>query len=220
MLRALVDAFAQGGTMEEVITRDTADCRFTLACDVRNPLYGRNGAAHVFAPQKGATPDMVEELDRRARHFAEESARRLGWDMSSRPGAGAAGGLGYAFMQYFQTDSRSGADLLLDFIGFDEALQGVDLVITGEGHADRQTLMGKLPERVLQRALAHGVPVRLVAGRVDDKDILTAAGFAGVDAITPDGMDTEEAVKPEVARQNIREWVRRELDPAHLSSQR
>lgn len=220
MLRALVDAFAQGGTMEEVITRDTADCRFTLACDVRNPLYGRNGAAHVFAPQKGATPDMVEELDRRARHFAEESARRLGWDMSSRPGAGAAGGLGYAFMQYFQTDSRSGADLLLDFIGFDEALQGVDLVITGEGHADRQTLMGKLPERVLQRALAHGVPVRLVAGRVDDKDILTAAGFAGVDAITPDGMDTEEAVKPEVARQNIREWVRRKLDPAHLSSQR
>ena len=87
-------------------------------------------------------------------------------------------------------------------------------------YADRQTLMGKLPERVLQRALAHGVPVRLVAGRVDDKDILTAAGFAGVDAITPDGMDTEEAVKPEVARQNIREWVRRELDPAHLSSQR
>jgi glycerate kinase len=173
------------------------------------PLYGPEGAAHVFSPQKGATPDMVDELDRRARHFAELSARRMGWDASTLPGAGAAGGLGYAFLQYLQATMESGADLLLDLAGFDHLLKHADLVITGEGHADRQTLMGKLPERVMRRARQQGIPVWLIAGQADDTASLLQAGFSRVSSLTPAGMPLKEAIRPETARKNILRWVER-----------
>ena len=209
MLRGLTDTLAPGGAIDEVIHNMLGGCRFVLACDVRNPLYGPEGAAHVFAPQKGATPDMVDELDRRARHFAELSARRMGWDASTRPGAGAAGGLGYAFLQYLQATMESGADLLLDLAGFDHLLKHADLVITGEGHADRQTLMGKLPERVMRRARQQGIPVWLIAGQADDAASLLQAGFSRVSSLTPAGMPLEEAIRPETARKNILRWVER-----------
>lgn len=209
MLRGLTDTLAPGSTIDEVIHNMLGGCRFVLACDVRNPLYGPEGAAHVFAPQKGATPDMVDELDRRARHFAELSARRMGWDASTRPGAGAAGGLGYAFLQYLQATMESGADLLLDLAGFDHLLKHADLVITGEGHADRQTLMGKLPERVMRRARQQGIPVWLIAGQADDTASLLQAGFSRVSSLTPAGMPLKEAIRPETARKNILRWVER-----------
>ena len=113
---------------------------------MRNPLYGPEGAACVYGPQKGATPDDVDLLDGRARRFAGFSARHFGFDRSCEPGAGAAGGLGYAFMQYLGATVRGGADLMLDMAGFDGMLHDATCVITGEGRADRQTLMGKLPE--------------------------------------------------------------------------
>ena len=207
MLQGLTDSLAPGGTIEDVLNGPLSDCHFILASDVRNPLYGPEGAAHIFAPQKGATPEMVEELDRRARQFAEESVRRMGRDASFQPGAGAAGGLGYAFLQYLQATTQSGADLLLDLCEFDTLLTHTDLVITGEGHADRQTLMGKLPERVMRRAQAQHVPVWLVAGKASDTESLVNAGFSRVDSLTPDGMPLEEAIRPEVARENIRQWV-------------
>lgn len=209
MLQALTDSFSPHGTIHDVLSRETAGCQFTLASDVRNPLCGKEGAAFIFAPQKGATPQMVEELDRRARQFADCSARLMGKDASTQPGAGAAGGLGYAFMQYFNATAQSGADLLLDLTAFDEQLEQADLVITGEGHADRQTLMGKLPERILQRARKHHVPVWLVAGQTDDADELIAAGFSRVDKLTPEGMKLQEAIKPETTRQNIFRWIGR-----------
>lgn len=209
MLRGLTDTLAPGGAIDEVIHNMMGGCRFVLACDVRNPLYGPEGAAHVFAPQKGATPDMVDELDRRARHFAELSARRMGWDASTLPGAGAAGGLGYAFLQYLQATMESGADLLLDLAGFDHLLKHADLVITGEGHADRQTLMGKLPERVMRRARQQGIPVWLIAGQADDAASLLQAGFSRVSSLTPAGMPLKEAIRPETARKNILRWVER-----------
>lgn len=209
MLQALTDSFAPHGTIHDVLSRETAGCQFTLASDVRNPLCGKEGAAFIFAPQKGATPQMVEELDRRARQFADCSARLMGKDASTQPGAGAAGGLGYAFMQYFNATAQSGADLLLDLTAFDEQLEQANLVITGEGHADRQTLMGKLPERILQRAQKHHVPVWLVAGQTDDADELIAAGFSRVDKLTPEGMKLQEAIKPETTRQNIFRWIDR-----------
>lgn len=99
MLQSLTDSLAPDGTIEDVLKGSLSDCHFILASDVRNPLYGPEGAAHIFSPQKGATPEMVEELDRRARQFAEESARRMGRDASFQPGAGAAGGLGNASSQ-------------------------------------------------------------------------------------------------------------------------
>lgn len=204
MLRALTDRLApSGGTIDDALRGVLGRCRFTLASDVDNPLCGPEGAAMVFARQKGATPEMLPQLEDRALRFVRMSARHFGFDRSSCPGAGAAGGLGYAFMQYLDAGVRPGADLLLDVCGFDDALDGASCVITGEGHADSQTLMGKLPLRVMLRARRKGVPVWLLAGRVSDAGRLLDAGFDRVVCVTPDGMDTAEAMKKDVALRNI-----------------
>ena len=207
MLKALIDIFAKHGQWDDV--EALKDVRFTIASDVENPLYGENGAAHVFAPQKGATPEMVLCLDKRARKFAELSAKHFGYDRSQmagagaagQAGAGAAGGLGYAFMQYLNAKSMSGIQLLLDTIRFKELVADADLIITGEGSADRQTLMGKLPMGILEQA-GH-TPVYLIAGRISDREELLNAGFARVDCINPPDITLEEAMRKEVARQNI-----------------
>ena len=185
------------------------ECSFVLASDVTNPLCGENGAAYVFAPQKGADAKMVQMLDDRARKFAEVSAKHFGYDRSMVSGAGAAGGLGYAFLQYFNAEARPGAELLLDEIGFDALIQDADLVITGEGHSDKQTLMGKLPQRILE----HGAnqKIWLVSGGVSDRQAMLDAGFDRVIQITPDSMPLEEAMKPDVARNNIIKAIRRQF---------
>ena len=202
------------------------ECSFVLASDVTNPLCGENGAAYVFAPQKGADAKMVQMLDDRARKFAEVSAKHFGYDRSEAPGAGAAGGLGYAFLQYFYAEARPGAELLLDEIGFDVLIQDAGLVITGEGHSDKQTLMGKLPQRILEHVLKcresdksyvvcsqlagdckspdPSFPlVWLVSGGVSDRQAMLDAGFDRVIQVTPEEMPLDEAMKPDVARNNI-----------------
>ena len=203
MLRALIDAFARNGKWDDI--RELADVHFTIASDVKNPLCGENGAAHVFAPQKGATEEMVWRLDERARKFAELSARHFGYDRSQMEGAGAAGGLGYAFLQYLNAECKPGIQLLLETIKFDEIVKDADLVITGEGSADRQTLMGKLPMGILSQSA--GVPVCLIAGRISDREELLKAGFSRVECINPDGISLEQAMRKEVAMQNISHTV-------------
>ena len=203
MLRALIDAFARNGKWDDI--RELADVHFTIASDVKNPLCGENGAAHVFAPQKGATEEMVWQLDERARKFAELSARHFGYDRSQMEGAGAAGGLGYAFLQYLNAECKPGIQLLLETIKFDEIVKDADLVITGEGSADRQTLMGKLPMGILSQSA--GVPVCLIAGRICDREELLEAGFSRVECINPDGISLEQAMRKEVAMQNISHTV-------------
>lgn len=205
MLRALIDVFAKHGQWDDI--EELKHVRFTIASDVKNPLCGENGAAHVFAPQKGATEEMVRLLDERARKFAEMSAKHFGYDRSRMEGAGAAGGLGYAFLQYLNADCKPGIQLLLETIHFEEIIKGADLVITGEGSADRQTLMGKLPMGILQHA--GNSPVCLIAGRVSDREELLKAGFAQVECINPTGITLEEAMRKEVAIKNIRETVSR-----------
>ena len=226
MLRAIIDSFSKGGNWDDV--RELDDVRFTIATDVTNPLCGEKGAAHVFAPQKfaikreqseldsiaereqtrpqvkGAIHEQVLALDARAKRFAEASAKHLGRDCQNMPGAGAAGGLGYAFLQYMNAECRSGIDLLLDAIHFDDLLQDANLVITGEGSADRQTLMGKLPFGILQRAQRHDVPVMLIAGRIADEQQLLAAGFSRVACINPPDLPLEIAMQPATAKENIR----------------
>ncbi len=206
IVRAIIDAFAKHGNWDDVCELDNV--RFTIATDVTNPLCGENGAAHIFGPQKGATPEMVEALDTRAKRFAEASAKHLGCDCQNMPGAGAAGGLGYAFLQYMNAECRSGIDLLLDTIHFDDLLQDANLVITGEGSADRQTLMGKLPFGILQRARKQNVPVMLIAGRIADEQIILDAGFARVTCINPPDLPLEIAMQPDTAKENIRKTVR------------
>ncbi len=226
MLRAIIDSFSKGGNWDDV--RELDDVRFTIATDVTNPLCGENGAAHVFAPQKfaikreqseldsiaereqtrpqvkGAIHEQVLALDARAKRFAEASAKHLGRDCQNMPGAGAAGGLGYAFLQYMNAECRSGIDLLLDAIHFDDLLQDANLAITGEGSADRQTLMGKLPFGILQRAQRHDVPVMLIAGRIADEQQLLDAGFSHVACINPPDLPLEIAMQPATAKENIR----------------
>ena len=204
MLRAIVDAFATNGRWEDF--EELKDVRFTIATDVKNPLCGENGAASVFAPQKGATPEMVIKLDERARKFAEVSARHFGFDRSQMEGAGAAGGLGYAFLQYLDAACKPGIQLLLDTIHFDQLVRDADLVITGEGSADRQTLMGKLPVGILEKS--GMVPVCLIAGRISDREQLLLAGFTRVECINPPGITLEEAMRKEVAQRHISQTVR------------
>ena len=205
MLRALIDNFTQNGSWDELTALQ--DVHFTIATDVTNPLCGSQGAAYVFAPQKGATPEMVEKLDAIAQRFANFSAKHFGFDCQNEAGAGAAGGLGYAFLQYMHADCRSGIELLLEAVAFESHLRDADLVITGEGSADRQTLMGKLPYGILQSASRHQVPVALIAGRIADHQQLLDAGFAQVACINPPDLPLEEAMKPDVARQNISHTV-------------
>lgn len=202
MLQALIDNFSKNGKWEEM--DELKRKRFTIASDVRNPLCGEHGAARVFAPQKGATQEMVELLEARAKQFADASARRFGFDRSEEVGAGAAGGLGYALMQYLDADCQSGIDLLLEAMDFEKFACDADCVVTGEGSADRQTLMGKLPMGVLRHA--GKAAVCLIAGQVNDRQELLQAGFAHVECVNPPEISLEEAMRPEVAKQNIR-WT-------------
>lgn len=183
------------------------DLDITLASDVNNPLYGEHGAAEVFGPQKGATPEMIVCLDRRAHTFARMAAAQLGFDCSLNNGAGAAGGLGYAFMQFMNAKMRSGADVLLEAVNFNSLIEDADLIITGEGSADSQTLMGKIPIRVLEYGLRKNIPVMLIAGKVKDAAALLKAGFSQVQCITPTDMMLTEAMKPTVAKENIRKAI-------------
>ena len=205
-----IAAFAKDGSWDDV--RELDDVRFTIATDVTNPLCGENGAAYVFGPQKGASHDDVLALDARAKRFAEASAKHLGRDCQNTPGAGAAGGLGYAFLQYMNAECRSGIDLLLDTIHFDDLLQDTDLIITGEGSADRQTLMGKLPFGILQHAQNHHVPVMLIAGRIADEQLLLDAGFSRVACINPPNLPLEIALQPATAKENIRHVIAKTVE--------
>ena len=147
-----------------------------VASDVDNPLTGPTGAAHVYGPQKGATASDVEVLEAGLAQLAAVLRRDLGADVEHVPGAGAAGGVGAGALALLGARLTPGIDLLLDLVGFDEVVEGKDLVVTGEGSVDAQTLSGKAPLGVARRAHAAGVPVLVVAGRAD----LSTAGRAAL----------------------------------------
>lgn len=180
------------------------DSEFIVACDVASPFCGPDGAAYVFAPQKGAGRQMVKSLDRGMSHLAEVVLRVTGRDIADVPGAGAAGGLGGAFLAFMDARLERGVDMVLDALGFDSIIEGADLVITGEGRIDAQTMTGKTPYGVLQRALTHRVPAVAVGGSVDLKNVGYIKGFEHIVQATPEGMALSEAMKPETAAANIR----------------
>jgi glycerate kinase len=135
-----------------------------VACDVDNPLFGPQGAACVYGPQKGATPDMVERLDAGLRRLAAVIQSDLGMDVSALPGGGAAGGLGAGLVAFLGGRLRPGAELVIGVSGLEEKLEGCDLVITGEGRLDGQTVFGKAPAGVAKVARARGLPVIAICG--------------------------------------------------------
>ncbi|WP_457963939.1 glycerate kinase [Arthrobacter sp. D1-29] len=164
------------------------DARFVLASDVDNPLLGAQGAAAVFGPQKGATPQDVELLDAALARFVEVLAREIGIraiKAAEAPGAGAAGGVGFAAIAALAASRRPGIDVVLEFTQLARRLEGADLVITGEGSLDEQSLLGKTPLGVARAAAAAGVPVIAVCGRTTlDAGQLVEAGFQDVYALT------------------------------------
>ena len=145
-----------------------AQISFEIAADVDNPLCGSHGASVVFGPQKGATAQQVQALDRALGHFAEHCARALTKDVRDEPGSGAAGGLGFAAKAFLGAQFRTGVDVVAQLTGLAEAVSGADLVITGEGRFDAQTLRGKTPFGVARIARQHGVPVVVIAGTLGE----------------------------------------------------
>ena len=209
----------QGGKIMEQIARidlnhlhpALKEATFIVACDVQNPFCGPQGAAYVFARQKGASEEQIRQLDEGMRHLALLIERDFSYNINKVKGAGAAGGLGGAFATFLQAHLQSGIDLLLDAVDFDRKITNADWIITGEGKADRQTAEGKVPAGVLKRAKKANIPVMLIAGKVEDKACLKQMGFARIVQISPDNLPLEEAMRPEVTRENTQRAIGREL---------
>ena len=185
---------------------ELSECSFRIACDVKNPLCGENGAVFVYGPQKGVKEEEKQILDEKMRHYARVTEEYLGADHSEAEGAGAAGGLGFAFLSYVpNAELKPGIDIIMEAAGLEEEIRDADLVITGEGRMDSQTAMGKVPVGVARLAKKYGKTVIAFAGSVTDD--AGACNAAGIDAFFPivRGITTlEEAMEPERAKKNMR----------------
>jgi glycerate kinase len=169
-----------------------ADLEVTVACDVDNPLVGQDGAAAVYGPQKGARPDDILLLDSALRRYARILREDLGLDLENVPGAGAAGGLGAGAIAFLGAELKPGIELVLELVGFDREIGRADLVVTGEGSLDAQSLRGKAPFGVARAAGANGVPVVALAGQLEVREReLRAAGFEEAHALTSIEPDVE-----------------------------
>lgn len=180
------------------------DCQFRIACDVTNPLCGENGATYIYGPQKGVTEAQKESLDQDMAHFADVTETTLNCAFKNYPGAGAAGGLGFAFLSYLHASLSPGVELILDAINLSDALNGADIVVTGEGQLDRQTAMGKAPVGVAKLAKAHGAKVLAFSGSVTKEAV--ACNQAGIDAFFPilrNVCTLAEAMDPATAKANM-----------------
>lgn len=181
-----------------------AECDFQIACDVTNPLCGSNGATYIYGPQKGVTLATREILDAGMHNYAEVTAGVTGTNHLNSPGAGAAGGLGYAFLSYLNARLTPGISLILDAVNLESELCDADIVITGEGRLDHQTVMGKAPIGVAQLAKKYNLKVIAFAGSVTED--AAVCNTAGIDAYFPivRGVTTlEEALDPQTARNNM-----------------
>lgn len=179
-------------------------CQFQVACDVNNHLYGENGAAHVYGPQKGASQEMVEQLDEGLRHFADIVQDVLEIDIHAIEGAGAAGGLGAAFAGFLQASLESGIELVLDFTDMETYVKEADIVITGEGMLDGQTSMGKAPLGIASLAKEHGVPVIALAGGLNHENFqLNEQGMTACFSILHAPMSLDEAMEVDTTYRNL-----------------
>ncbi len=180
------------------------ECSFKIACDVTNPLCGTNGATYIYGPQKGVTEDMRDDLDAAMANYAKVTRECMGTDHMESEGAGAAGGLGFAFLSYLNGDLQPGIELVLDAVEMEKTMEGADLVFTGEGRLDYQTAMGKAPVGIAKLAKKHGAKVVALAGAVIEG--AEKCNENGIDAFFPilrKIVTLDEAMEPETARQNM-----------------
>lgn len=188
--------------------------RIDVLCDVDNPLLGPRGAARVFGPQKGATPEQVRRLEAGLANLAERVEACLGIDVRDLPGAGAAGGLGAGAVAFFGATLVSGVDAVMEAIGLEEALRGADWVITGEGRFDEQSLFGKVVSGVARRAAEAGIPVAVLAGQVEvSAELARRHGVEAVESAAPAGLRAEDAMRraPELLTEAAERFARQRL---------
>lgn len=179
-------------------------CSFKIACDVTNPLCGTNGATYIYGPQKGVTTAMRDDLDAAMANYAAVTKECIGTDCAEMEGAGAAGGLGFAFLSYLHADLQPGIELVLDAVEMEKTMEGADLVFTGEGRLDYQTAMGKAPVGIAKLAKRHGAKVIALAGAVIEG--AEKCNENGIDAFFPilrKIVTLDEAMDPENAKQNM-----------------
>jgi len=206
-----------GGDLKDVATVDISnfnpilrECKFIIACDVTNPLYGEKGCSAVYGPQKGATPEIVRDMDGYIKNFADTVERQLKLIGAEMPGAGAAGGLGYAFHTFLNGKLEPGIDLVLDAVKIADALKTADFVITGEGRLDFQTAMGKAPVGVakLAKKINPAVKVIAVCGAATPEAVEVNSN--GIDSYFPilhAVTSLDEAMKFETAKLNLYQTV-------------
>lgn len=207
-----------GGELGRLTTIDSsgmnsqlADCVFTVACDVDNPLCGPEGASAVFGPQKGATPEMVQRLDAGLRHYAGVLSTALGIEVADVPGAGAAGGLGAGLLAFLNATLKRGVDIVIEATELEHKMQGADFVFSGEGQCDFQTERGKTPFGVAKTAQKLGIPTLLLAGSIGDGvESLYAHGVVSLFALPQKPMALEEAMQqaPELMAQTAERVIR------------
>ena len=190
-------------------TRLPPQLKVVAAVDVRNPLLGKNGATRVFGPQKGATKHKIETLERALTKLADVVSKDLGVDYREEPGAGAAGGLGFGLVSFCGAEIRPGFDVVAESIRFESKIKDVDVVITGEGSLDRQTLEGKTPAGVARLARKRGKRVFAIVGRASE-DRQVREIFDGVYENAQPGMSEKEnmACAAELLRENARELAK------------
>lgn len=195
------DLSPSGGNLRKIcsvhppVNALTDGVRITVASDVTAPLDGPDGAAYVYAPQKGASPGEVAELDAGLAHLAKIVRQTLIHDFRAFPGAGAAGGLGYGLLTFCGAELKPGADLVMELLGFDALLPDTDLILTGEGKLDTQSLQGKLIGRICERAGMAGVPVAALCGTLEaDPAALRASGLSYAASILRQPVSLDEAL--------------------------
>jgi len=188
--------------------------RIRVACDVNNPLTGSRGASSVYGPQKGATPDMVEKLDRALKYYAQVIYRDLGIDVENVPGSGAAGGLGAGLMAFLNGELTPGIELVMEAVGLEKELKNCSLILTGEGELDAQSIYGKVPVGVARAAKKENVPVVVLAGSVaEDLGIMHREGITACFSIINKPMTLENAMEKTAdlvktaAEEVIRLWL-------------
>lgn len=220
-------AGVMGGNLHEVADIDLSkadarlnDCTFEIACDVTNPLCGEEGCSRIFGPQKGATEEIIQRMDSDIHRFAKLAEAKSGIEGEKLAGAGAAGGLGFAFHVFLHGVLTPGVDLILSAIGIDKALEKADLLVTGEGRMDQQTAMGKAPVGVAQLAKAcqpHCLTVALCGCAKQDAEHVNQHGIDAYFPILHAPMTLEEAMRRATTEQNLRQTMQQVMHLIHAA---